>query len=196
MSDIETRLVALEYSRNALLEDCQSITVQDAESESLAAQMLISVRDKKREIITFVESHTKPLEKEKQFWFGVRNRLLAPIRPAEENLISQLTQRYKELSDVVGKEEEKLKKNYKGVLPEAIAPYVPVPEKTIETQNGKVTYITHWKAELVDINKVPLFFDGVQIMKEDMVAVNKLVADGAREISGFIIKQETYTRIS
>lgn len=207
MSEVETKLATIQQSLDILLEDC-SVSVSDAESEGLAANMLVAVRTKLREIETERKSWTDPLEQQKKRLIGEFKKLSEPLVRAETHLSNELTKYRNVLLAAAQKEEERLrrlqdKRNERAAekgkpspLPETIIPYVPTPEKTISTQNGKLTYTTRWHAELVDIAKVPMFLHGVQIVKVDMVAVNGLVNAGIREIPGFKITQETHTRIS
>jgi len=209
MTEIETALTKLEYSKNTLLESC-NIAVLDTESEALAAQMLISIRTELKRIEAERKSWTDPLEQQKKRIIEGFKKIAQPLEEAETNLIVQLTSYRAKLMEIARKEEARLlklqeKRNQKAAengkpppLPETIIPYVETPDKSIHTQNGKLTYTTRWKAKVVDINLVPTFYNGAQILQPDTVALDKMAAlnKGQNPPPGIEFYQETFTRVS
>jgi len=210
MTEIETALTKLEYSKNTLLEACSKVTVCDVESEALAAQMLISIRTELKQIEAERKSWTDPLEQQKKRIIEGFKKIAQPLEEAEDSLIVQLTSYRAKLMEIAHKEETRLlklqeKRNQRAAdngkpppLPETIIPYVETPDKSIYVNGKKMTYTTKWKARVVDINLVPTFYNGAQILQPDMVVLDKMSSlnKGLNPPPGVEFYQETFTRVS
>lgn len=80
-------------------------------------------------------------------------------------------------------------------IPETIIQSVPLPNKTVKTENGSMSYGETKKCVVVDYTKVPLYFEGQQILFIDSVLVNKLVLKQGKTIPGIEIYEDITTRL-
>ena len=85
-------------------------------------------------------------------------------------------------------------------IPETIIESVPLPRKTVRTDNGSMSYIPKIKVGVTDITKVPLFYDPssmterlekVQLLVISTVGLNELLRTkkGYKTIDGKIISE-------
>ena len=202
MSDMD--LKPLEQSRDLVLSKVQTITVRDSDSELQAADILKIVRTKLKEIEIERKSWTDPIEQHKKRIIAEFKRITAPLEEAEVKLSAALSlyrvkleeARLKEQSKLQSREDKKFEKQIEQgktpLIPEPLQIHVEVPSKSV----GSVTYTEKWKADYdnVNIDEVPKFFNGVQILVVDKVAVNKLVTAGLG-VPGIPIKKDIGTRV-
>ena len=158
-------LEAIEQAVSKFVETIPIINVDSPETEALAASMLVKVRTRIKELNVEQKSWTDPLEQQKRRFFDAFRQIRRPLEELEALLVPQLTQWRAQLEAAVRKEEERLrrlqeKRNDRSAaagrpnpLPETIIPYVPVPDKTLRTESGSLTYTKKWKAEVVNCQK-------------------------------------------
>lgn len=203
---MDEKVALIERDRDEVLKTCATVEVRDAQSEKYIGNLLITLTETEKKILGFIKEHTDPLEKERKFWFSVRDKLLQPILDKKSQCRQALLDYRNWLEDQRRHEEERLRKlaekrqeraAEKGKpppIPEVIIPYVDMPEKTQHTDNGKITYVTKKVATLVDIYQVPMFHNGVQILFPDLRVVQKIF-DAGFNVPGFELKEEIHTRV-
>jgi hypothetical protein len=199
----ERALVIIEQERDTILSRCQ-ITVVDTETEMQAAQALSAIRSQLKKIDIERKTWTDPLEQQKKRLIEVFKKLTQPLTEAENYIDSQLRTYRMKLEALRMKEEARLralqeKRNERAAekgkpspLPETIIPFVQGSPKTVQSESGSVTYVERWKAEIIDITKVPY-----QFLLPDMVSLNKLAQamKGENPPSGVVFKKEISTRV-
>ncbi len=198
----------------AKIENLASVTefafvpVSDSDSEKEAAIMLSAVRKRIKETQTERLTWTRPLDELKKRFMAKADEYIQPLIRLDNALDKALTDYRIKLEDIRKKEEARLlalsqKRTERAIkngrpppLPEEVIPFVSMPDKTVHSNDGsKVTYTKHYKAYLVNIEQVPLYFNGVQLLEVNMTQIQKLVNAGLRDIPGIEVKEEIGTRV-
>jgi hypothetical protein len=197
-------LQVIETNRNTILTEAQNLTVISNETKLQAETILSVIRKQLKFIESERKSWTQPLEDQKKRLIEIFKNAAAPLVSTDYKLTCELDQYRIKLEQAARKEEARLmalqeKRNERAMangkpnpLPETIIPCVPQPEKT----SGGVTYIKKYKAYISNEAQVPVFFGTVQLRPVDMVAVNKLVSAGVRDIPGIEVKEENVLRVN
>lgn len=171
-----------------------NIKVIDKITEQKATDLLIIIRNEKKKILDFIESYTKPLEREKKVWFSLRDKLLNPLLEIENNLNQQLVTFHEEQLRITREYEEKLRQEQmnNSPIPETVIPYVAPPEKP-----DGITYTKTWKAKIIDSKTIPCEYNGYIIRPVDMSVLNKIAREtqGTAQIDGVEFYEEFNTRI-
>lgn len=207
MIDEQQALMVIEESRNVVLSQCHEIAVIDETSQRQAATLLGMVQDGIKHIETERKTWTQPLLDQKKRLDDIFKRMSQPLEDAKSKLQSQLIGYQVKLEAIRQKEEARLRalaekrreraeaQGKPSPIPETIIPYVQGADKTVYSDNGSLTYTTKLKGRVVDLSKIPLYFNDVQLLQPDMVAINKLVSAGIKNIPGIEIYEETFTRV-
>jgi hypothetical protein len=207
MEEIKS-LAVIEESNTSILSEAQNLVVCDSESKLKAETILVSIRKQIKHIDSERKSWTDPLEQQKKRLIDIFKRVTQPLVDMDSKLSNDLGIYRMKLADITRKKELRLqalqeKRNERAKqagkpnpLPETVIPYVAQPERSVSTENGKVTYIKTYKAYVTDESKVPILFGDVMIRPVNMVAINKLVGAGIRNIPGIEVKEEEISRVN
>ncbi len=189
-----------------LVSDSLALTVTGENTQKRAGTYILSLRDAIKAIEAERHTWTDPLEEQKKRHIAKYKPVLEWVQFAEAHLKQQLGDYFMRLKELEAKEQERLQKLAqkrfdKAVqdgkptpFPVAIAPKVDMVEKSIDTGNGKkITYITQRKPMISDITKVPYFYQEVQILQPDLVAIQELINAGVA-VPGVTVIEKPYIR--
>lgn len=171
-------LITLEDSRNQLLDEIKGFEVTDDATRDFASNFLPRLRGFLRKAEEVRKGLVSPLNDEVSKINGLFRTSLQSAKDAEQSINRQLVKYQQEQIDAARKEQERLQRvadkrqeraESKGetpTIPEAIAPLVDTPVKTIKTDGGSVTFKTvkkwRWarpgKSENRSTSKLPDMF--------------------------------------
>ena len=181
-TDTPKELVKLETQRDLLLQGFMSLEVVDEPTQGQAAAGLAQLRTFMKQTEENRKELVKPLNDHVKFINGRFETLLRPIKEAENYLELQIRKYRQRIEDARRKEQDRLQRLQErreeraeaagkpSPIPEVIAPLVTGNIKTVETVNGKVSFRTDWKAEIVDEAKLPR-----EYLMPDVIKINAVV---------------------
>ncbi len=206
----EPNIAPIKERLSKLVSDSLALTVTGENTQKRAGAYILSLRDAIKAIEAERHTWTDPLEEQKKRHIAKYKPVLEWVQFAEAHLKQQLGDYFMRLKELEAKEQERLQKLAqkrfdKAVqdgkptpFPVAIAPKVDMVEKSIQTEAGKITYITQRKPMISDITKVPYFYQEVQILQPDMKALQDLIDDKVINKENcpvwLQIKEESYIR--
>ena len=159
----EPDIDSIRQKLDALVIESLGITVQDANSQAVAARKLNEVKDAIKAVDSQRHSWTDPLEAQKKRFMGVFNPVTDWLNGAKTYLERQLTDYFRQQEAIRIKEEERLRKLQEKRMEraEAAGKPMPLPVNIIPHVGGiaksteNLTYIKKWRARVVDVSKLP-----------------------------------------
>ncbi len=188
-----------------LVSDSLSIAVISENTQKLAGEKILDIRKAIKQVEDERHGWTDPLEAQKKRLIGIFKPVLTELEFAESHLKQQLNDYFMKQKEAERKEQERLQKlaqkrfdkaqeaGKPTPFPVAIAPVVQMVEKTVQTEAGKITYISKWKARVTDSSKIP---DEFWLHEINYHALDTVASDtkGTAKIPGVEFYQESYVR--
>ncbi len=173
-----------------------------AVTDDVSQKIVTAHKNKLKELLSEIElkedEFTKPLNE-------VLKNIRKVFKPAKDKLnetisfcATELNKYYVDQKELERKEQERQDKlaqkrfdrneeSGKGnPLPVPVSAHVELAQKKVQTDSGGITYIDRWVAEVVDITKIPLYLNGIQLLIPAQSVLDKLANDskGKVEIPG------------
>lgn len=192
---VEVAIKTEEQNNLALIEQANAITVASAEDVEAASKIGKTIAERIKAVDAKRTEYVKPLNDTVKKINADFKTILEPLEKAKTLLAGGINKWQREENERLRKEEARRQKiadaaeaKRKEADPDF---YRPAPTITVEKPAntiGNAAQTKFWTFEETDFSKVP---DEYKVI--DRVKVNKAIAEGAREIPGLNIYQDTRT---
>jgi len=160
----EDKMRALTIAGDGIIGRYGVFVVYDNASLGRAAEALSIIRGYLKDVETTRQELVKPFNDGVKALNAKFHALTAPKKALDDDITKQMVAYRSELEAQRAEQQKQLDAEARAnltedaLIPEAIAPIVPEQSKSVQTMDGKITFVKVRKWELINIKEVPLIF--------------------------------------